>query len=99
MWYIDGYDNSASCTWSDRSVLQKFLWLKSATTNKDLQVVAYEYLEAIKKLEITPLIIRHDRGTENNSVEVRLIHDDKLSDEYFISGKSTANQKMESGKW
>lgn len=85
------------CGW-----LFKKNWLEVANTNHNPKVIAYYFLNAIKKHKCVPTLLRSDNGTENvmtGSLQVglRYHHKDSLSgNKSYIWGKSTKNQRIES---
>ena len=48
---------------------RKILWLKIATINKNLLVIANFYLNCVKSYMIAPRLFRMDKGTENTYLE------------------------------
>lgn len=72
------------------------------TTNNNPQVIGYYYLQAVKKFECVPTILRTDNGTEANLMEdfqkaLRYEHEDlHAGEKSYLRGKSTNNQRIES---
>ena len=86
--HIDGYDKLTPYCFCTHGAVdgysRKCLWLAVATTNHKPEVISHYYLHTIKKLGKIPTLIRSDRGTENNLVELlhiafRSDHEDPLS--------------------
>ncbi|KAJ8685200.1 hypothetical protein QAD02_020993 [Eretmocerus hayati] len=105
MWHIDGFDKLKRWGFAIHGCVdgcsRKVIWLEVATTNNDPRVVAYYFLEGICEHECVPIILRSDRGTENQLVEViqrvlRNEHADPDAQHYcFIKGKSVHNERIE----
>ena len=106
IWHQDGYDKLKPFGFAIHGAIdgfsRKIMWLEVATTNNNPRVVAYYFLKTLKKFQLLPTLIRSDNGTENCMVEIiqkalRHNHDDNNAGEYsFLTGKSTANQRIES---
>lgn len=105
VWHMDGHDKLKPYGLAIHGAIdgfsRKIIWLKVGTTNNDPYVIASHYLQAIKKLNLIPTIIRSDKGTENVQVEaihtaLRFHHQDNFAGyNSFIVGKSTHNQRIE----
>ncbi|KAF7994295.1 hypothetical protein HCN44_003385 [Aphidius gifuensis] len=106
IWHLDGYEKLKPFKFPIHGCIdgysKKIIWLRVASSNNDPNVVAYHYLNIVKKLGFIPRVIRSDCGTENVTIEVlqkalRYDHDDKLAGiKSYIKGKSTSNQRIES---
>lgn len=104
--HTDGYDKLAQFGFYIHGGIdghsRKIMWLRVANTNKQPRVVAWYFLNTVKKLGYLPNIVRSDKGTENCYIEslqvaLRSNHQDKWSgSKSFVIGKSTANQRIES---
>ena len=105
-WHLDGYDKLAQFGIFIHACMDGWstfiIWAEASSTNKDPRVIAYYYLNTVKKFNLVPVSIRSDKGSENTLIDVlqmglRSKHDDPLSGtKSFIKGKSTANQRIES---
>ena len=105
LWHTDGYDKIKRYGFAIHGCIdgysKKFLWLEVASTNNDPHVIAYYYLQTVKKFNGLPTILRSDKGTENSVIGelqqcLRYAHNDEYARENsYISGKSTANQRIE----
>ena len=79
---------------------RKMIWLNTYDTNSDPRVVGGYYMDAVQRLEGCPFIICTDPGTE--TVTIRDCHRYLLRDLdpdgafVYMSGSSTANQRIES---
>ena len=106
LWHIDGYDKLKPFGFSIHGCIDGFsrrlIWLEVGPTNKNPQVIAHFYIQAIKQLNGVPARIRCDDGTENSVIEpihiaLRSRHDDEFSVQgSFLIGTSPANQRIES---
>lgn len=74
---------------------RKIMWLACTSTNKDPRVVAKLFLSCVQRYNLTPKIIRADRGTENVHIE-QFQQWFTMSEHSFKYGKSTRNQRIES---
>ena len=105
VWHLDGYDKLKPFGFSIHCCIDGFsrriLWLEVGTTNKNPEIVAGFYLNALRSCNGIPMIVRSDDGTENSIIEpiqmsLRSQHDDEYSgEESFKVGRSTANQRIE----
>ena len=105
VWHLDGYDKLKPFGFSIHGCIDGFsrriLWLEVGTTNKNPEIVAGFYLNALRSCNGIPMIVRTDDGTENSIIEpiqmsLRSRHDDEYSgEESFKVGRSTANQRIE----
>ena len=105
-WHLDGYDKLLQFGFGIHGGVnghsRLILWLEAASTNKDPKVVAYYFLNTVKRLKLLANLVRTDAGTENVMVEslqiaLRSKHEDQFAgSKSFIQGKSTANQRIES---
>lgn len=104
MWHIDGNDkikpfgfciSGAMDGWS-----RKIIWLEVDRTNKDPKLICSYYLQAIRKVNVVPLVVRMDRGTENVGIAdiqtlFRSNDNDDLSRCSVMFGSSNHNQRIE----
>lgn len=94
IYHIDGCDKL-------KSFSRYVVYLNVSTANNKPEVIAFYYLKALLNHNCVPCIVRTDHGTENTLIEVmqkvlRRNHGDKnVSDNCFIKGKSTANERIE----
>ena len=106
VWHTDGHDKLKPFGFSVHGCIDGFsrrlLWLEVGTTNKDPEVIAKYYLDAVKQLGGVPRKMRSDDGTENSTLEalhtfLRSSHNDENAGPgCFTIGRSTANQRIES---
>ncbi|XP_057304634.1 uncharacterized protein LOC130641714 [Hydractinia symbiolongicarpus] len=106
LWHIDGYDKLKPFGFSVHGCIDGFsrriIWLEVGVTNKQPEVIAHYYIQAVKQMNAVPLRIRSDDGTENSIVEaiqiaLRSAHDDEFQGlASYLIGASTANQRIES---
>lgn len=104
VWHIDGHDKLKPYGFSIHAGIDGFsrrlLWLEVGPTNKNPDVIAKYYLDAVNQTGGIPHKVRSDDGTENSLTEA--IHT-YLCSEYrsggavgcFNIGRSTANQRIE----
>ena len=98
IWHLDGYDKLKPFGMCIHGCVDGFsrhiMWLKVYCTNNDPKVIAGFYLNTVQELGGVPYKIRGDRGTENGTIEIlqRVLK----TDNSFIYGRSTANQRIES---
>ena len=105
VWHIDSYDKLKPYGIAINGCIDGFsrniVWLEASTTNSDPKVVAYYYIQAVKRKAGCPRRIRSDMGTENTYIEqmqifLRRNHQDEMSGpKSFLYGKSTHNQRIE----
>ena len=73
LWHIDGHDKLKPYGFSIHGCIDGFsrriIWLEVGVTNKQPEVIAYHYIQAVKQLKGLPTKIRSDDGTENSLVE------------------------------
>ena len=80
---------------------EDLIWLEVGPTNKNPEVIAKYYLDAVLQTGGVPQKIRSDDGTENSSVEaLQIFLRSQHNDEYsglasFAIGTSTSNQRIE----
>lgn len=106
IWHVDSYDKLKPFGICINGCIDGFsrriIWLKAAHTSSNPRVIGSYYVDAVERLGGCPRIVRTDFGTEN--VTVRDIQkffrrdgeDDRAGDRSYISGASTANQRIES---
>ncbi|XP_038045246.1 uncharacterized protein LOC119719823 [Patiria miniata] len=80
---------------------RKIIWLEANSTTNDPEYIGGFFLKAVDRLGGCPTLVRSDRGTENGHVGAfqRFLrhHDDALGgDKSYLTGRSTANQRIES---
>ena len=105
VWHIDSYDKLKPYGIAINGCIDGFsrniVWLEASTTNSDPKVVAYYYIQAVKRKAGCPRRIRSDMGTENTYIEqmqifLRWNHQDEMTEpKSFLYGKSTHNQRIE----
>ena len=105
IWHIDGHDKLKLYGFSVHGCIDGFsrrlIWLEVGPTNKNPEVIAKYYLEAVKQSGGVPRKIRSDDGTENSVIEaihtyLRSAHNDENAGMgCFAFGRSTANQRIE----
>lgn len=105
VWHIDGYDKLKPYGFCVHGGIDGFsrrlIWLEVGPTNKNPEVIAKFYLDAVKQVGGLPRKIRSDDGTENSMVEaIHTFLRSSQSDEdagvgCFLIGRSTANQRIE----
>ncbi len=107
IWHIDGHDKLKPFGFSVHGCIDGFsrrlIWLEVNTTNKNPEVIAQYYLDAVKQIGGAPQKIRSDDGSENSLIEA--IHtylrysnsdnDTPVDSCCFAIGRSTANQRIE----
>ena len=106
VWYTDGHDKLKPFGFSVHGCIDGFsrrlLWLEVGPTNKNPEVIAKCYLDAVKQLGGVPRKIRSDNRTQNSTIEalqtfLRSSHNDENAGPgCFTIGRSTANQRIES---
>ncbi|XP_065129177.1 uncharacterized protein [Paramisgurnus dabryanus] len=106
IWHIDSYDKLKPYGICINGCIdgfsRKITWLRAASTNSDPRVIGGYFVETVERLGGCPRLVRTDMGTEN--VVVRDIQrylrrngeDDRAAERSYITGKSTANQRIES---
>lgn len=106
VWHIDSYDKIKPYGICINGCIdgfsRKIMWLKAASTNSDPRVIGGYFVETLKHLGGCPRLVRTDMGTEN--VVVRDIQrylrrnddDERAAERSYITGTSTANQRIES---
>ena len=105
IWHINGYDKLKPYGLSVHGFIDGFskrlIWLEVGSTNKNPEVIAKYYLDAVKQSDGVPRKIRSDDGTENRVIEaihsyLRSGHNDENAGvRCFAFGRSTANQRSE----
>jgi len=105
IWHIDGHDKLKPYGFSIHGCIDGFsrrlIWLEIGPTNKNPEVIAKYYLDAVKQVGGVPNKMRSDDGTENSVIEA--IHtylrsvqgDGNAGIGSFIIGRSTSNQRIE----
>ena len=105
IWHIDGHDKLKPFGFSVHGCIDGFsrrlIWLEVGPTNKNPEVIAKYYLDAVLQTGGVPQKIRSDDGNENSSVEaLQIFLRSQHNDEYsglasFAIGTSTSNQRIE----
>lgn len=103
--HVDGYDKLKPYGIAIHGAVdgfsRKVLWLKAGPSNNDPRYIAHFYMNFIKNSGRVPKIIRSDAGTENVimrdlHIALRMDHGDDMSGrKSFLTGRSTANQRIE----
>lgn len=106
LYHADGYDKLKKFGFAIYGFIdgfsRKVLSLNVSMSNNCPEIIAYYYLQLIKKHEFLPTIIRTDNGTEVSHMEslhiaLRYHHaDEHAGEKSFLKGKSTHNQRIES---
>lgn len=104
IWHVDSYDKLKPYGLCINSGIdgfsRKLIWLNTYNTNSDPRVVGGYYMNAVQSLHGCPVIVRSDPGTENTTIRDchRYLLRDVDPDGAFVylSGCSTANQRIES---
>lgn len=106
IWHIDSYDKLKPYGICINGCIdgysRKIIWLRAAFTNSDPCVVGGYYAEAIERMGGYPRLLRTDMGTENvvlRDMQVYLRRNDednRAGQSSFLTGESTANQRIES---
>ncbi|KAL3976399.1 hypothetical protein ACER0C_022285 [Sarotherodon galilaeus] len=106
VWHIDSYDKLKPYGIYINGCIDGFsrniIWLRAAHTNSDPKVIRGYFVEAVERRGGFPRLVRTDMGTEN--VLVRDLQrylrrndgDDRAGDRSYITGASTAHQRIES---
>ena len=105
VWHIDDYDKLKPYGFCVHGGIDGFsrrlIWLEVGPTNKNPEVIAKFYLDAVNQVGGLPRKIRSDDGTENSMVEaIHTFLRSRQSDEdagvgCVLIGGSTANQRIE----
>ncbi|CAL9706651.1 unnamed protein product [Knipowitschia caucasica] len=106
VWHIDSYDKLKPYGICINGCIDGFsrniIWLRAAFTNSNPKVIGGYFVEAVERRGGCPRLVQTDMGTEN--VVVRDIQrylrrndmDDRAAERSYITGASTANQRIES---
>ena len=104
-WHVDGYDKLKPYGFPVHGCIdgysRKVLWLKVCRTNNDPAVTGQHYLDAVKKYNGCPKLLRTDNGTENVIMAAMQAYfrsdgDDELAGiNAHRYGSSPANQRIE----
>lgn len=102
--YIDRYDKLKPFGFSIHGCIdgysRKILWLSVDASNKNPKVVAYNFIDYLRKTKRLPRVIRTGAGTENElihkiQVALRFFHGDSMAGHKSISvGRSNSNQRI-----
>ena len=108
VWHIDGYDKLKPFGFAIHGAIDGFsrriMWLEVGRSNNNPAIIALYYLDTVKQLGGSPLRCRCDLGTENSKLEelqtfFTVVNGPdaaaESSDNCFMYGKSTANQRIE----
>ena len=72
IWHVDGYDKLKPFGFCIHEAIdgfsRKIIWLEVSDTNNDSKLIARYYLDALKRIEKSPRILRCDAGTENSII-------------------------------
>ncbi|KAF3851806.1 hypothetical protein F7725_005161 [Dissostichus mawsoni] len=101
IWHVDGYDKLKPYGICINGCIdgysRRIIWLKAAFTNSDPKVIGSYFVEAIENVGGYPRLLRTDMGTENVLQFLRRNdEDDRAGERSYITGASTANQRIES---
>lgn len=106
IWHVDSYDKLKPYGICINGCIdgysRRIIWLKAAYTNSDPKVIGSYFVEAIEQAGGYPRLLRTDMGTENALVRDiqqylrRNDEDDRAGERSYITGASTANQRIES---
>ncbi|XP_041864801.1 uncharacterized protein LOC121654649 [Melanotaenia boesemani] len=106
VWHIDSYDKLKPYGICINGCIDGFsrsiIWLRAAHTNSDPKIIGGYFVEAVERRGGLPKLVRTDMGTENVLVRDLQRHlrrndvDDRAADKSYITGASTANQRIES---
>ena len=90
LWHIDGYDKLKPYGFSIHGCIDGFsrrlIWLEVCPSNKNPNVIAKFFIDAVKQLKGIPMRIRCDDGSENCVIEpiqiaLRMDDDDEFNGE------------------
>lgn len=99
IWHVDGYDKLKPFGFCIHGAIdgysRKILWLEVSDSNNNPAIVASYFLSCIKELRQIPRIIRADRGSENVNIAGIQRYCSGNSNNSFIFGTSTSNQRIE----
>ena len=103
LWHIDGYDKLKPFGFAIHGAIdgysRKIMWLRAGISNNNPKIVCSYYLNCIKDLNLYPMSIRADRGSENVMIcgVQRYFNRIKQSARpSFMYGSSVRNQRIES---
>jgi hypothetical protein len=105
IWHLDGYDKLKPFGFCIHGAVdgfsRKVIWLEVSDTNNDPKLIAIYYLDALKRIEKTPRILRCDAGAENSVVcLLQQFFRNEATDHFassrsVIVGRSTSYQRIE----
>ena len=105
LWHVDGWDKLAPFGIYVHGAIdgysRRIVWLEVNSTNKNPNVIASHYLDAIHQVGGVPRRMRCDKGTENTTIGhlqqfFRWDDNDEFAgSKSFLLGKSSANQRIE----
>ena len=105
LWHIDGYDKLKPFGFCIHGAIDGFsrriLWLDVGPTNNDPSVICQYFVDCVRQVGGTAMVIRADHGTENGYVAAvqrffrRNAQDDLAAENSFMYGKSVSNQRIE----
>ncbi|XP_049322555.1 uncharacterized protein LOC125806138 [Astyanax mexicanus] len=106
IWHVDSYDKLKPYGICINGCIDGFsrriIWLKASYTNSNSKVIGGFFVEAIERFGGCPRLVRADMGTENVTIKDiqmylrRNNEDDRAGNASYITGTSTANQRIES---
>ena len=68
-WHIDCYDKLKPYGFAIHAAIdgysRKVLWLRASYTNNNPKVIAYYYVDYVKRTNVIPKLLQADRGSEN----------------------------------
>lgn len=106
IWHVDSYDKLKPYGICINGCIdgysRKIIWLRAAFTSSDPKVIGGYFVEAIEQVGGYPRLLRTDMGTENAVIRDMQLYlrrndeDDRAGENSYITGKSTANQRIES---
>lgn len=73
IWHLDGYDKLKPFGFAVHACIDGYsrmlMWLEVANTNNNPRVVAFHYLNTLKKYNLIPTLVRSDKGSEKTLIE------------------------------
>ncbi|KAH3731109.1 hypothetical protein DPMN_057114 [Dreissena polymorpha] len=103
--HVDGYDKLMPFGICIHGCIdgysRRIMWLKVSSSNNNQAIIEKYYLDHLKHFKLAPRILRADNGRENSKLSFlqplfRYNSTDSMAGiKSFISGKSTANQRIE----
>ena len=104
IWHLDGYDKLTPYGLCISACIDGFsrriIWAEVYKTNKDPEIIAGYFIDAVKEINGCPTILRMDAGSENVTCfrlqQYFRERDGIVQGQCCIVGKSTSNQRIES---